>query len=265
MPVTDFSEQNKFYFMNKSLAYGENLYEGLFICHNTIETVIFMLLKVLFYSIFSAAALFLLVKFMGEKQISQMNMFDYITGITIGSIAAEMATNIDFNPLRGFTAMAVYALIAVTISYVTQKNLRLRKILAGRPIVLMRNGQLLKESFKQAKIDLNEFLMLARIAGYFNISEVNYAIMEGNGTVSFLPQESDRPVKPSDMQMNPKQSQVASPVIIDGEINTHALKAISKSESWLNNALSLKGYKSKNDIFLAVCTQDGDLSIFGYN
>lgn len=224
-----------------------------------------MLIKVLFYSIFSAVALFLLVKFMGEKQISQMNMFDYITGITIGSIAAEMATNIDFNPLRGLTAMAVYSLIAVTISYVTQKNLKLRKILAGHPIVLMRSGQLLKESFKQAKIDLNEFLMLARIAGYYNINEVDFAIMEENGTVSFLPKESDRPIKPSDMQLNPKQSQVAAPVIIDSEINTHALNAISKSESWLNNAISLKGYKSKNDIFLAVCTQDGDLTIYSYN
>lgn len=115
------------------------------------------MLKVILVTLVSIVFLFLLTKLMGNKQIAQLNLFDYIVGITIGSIAAEMATDIDKDPWGCALAMAIYALVAVAISAATNKSLRARAWLAGKPIVLMRNGKLHRAGLKAAHLDLSEF------------------------------------------------------------------------------------------------------------
>lgn len=219
-------------------------------------------MKVFFYSLLSAVVLFLLIKLMGEKQISQMNMFDYLNGITIGSIAAEMATNLDRSPLRGIIAMAVYASLSVIISYVTQKSIPMRKILAGTPIILMDKGKLIPRALRRARIDLNEFLMLARIAGFYDISLLRSAIMEENGTVSFLPYEKYRPLNPDDMNLAPQQCTICVPVVIDGKINLHMLGAIDKTEGWLNAELAKQGIKNVKELFLAIADKSGIKNVY---
>lgn len=224
-----------------------------------------MLLKVFFYSLLSAVVLFILIKLMGEKQISQMNMFDYVNGITIGSIAAEMATNLDRNPLRGIVAMAVYAALSVLIAVITQKSVRMRKILAGSPIILMDKGEFNPSAMRRARIDLNEFLMLARIAGYYDISQLRSAIMEENGTVSFLPYEKYRPLTPCDVTLSPQQTTVCVPVVIDGRVNSRMLNAIGKTVIWLNRELEKNGVKAPTDLFLAIADKGGIKAVFSRN
>lgn len=144
------------------------------------------LLKVLGTSVASIVALFLLAKLMGNKQISQLSMFDYIVGITIGSIAAEMATDLE-SPLRSLLAMVVYGLLAFFISVLTSKSLRARRVITGRPILLMSDGKIYRDNLKRARLDLTEFLALCRVSGYFDLSAISVAIMECSGTLSFCP------------------------------------------------------------------------------
>ena len=122
------------------------------------------LLHVAVTSLVSLAAMFLLTKLMGNKQVSQMNLFDYVIGITIGSIAAEMATELD-TPENSLLAMAVYAVAAVCISLLTNKSLRVRQLMTGKPLILMDGGTLYRKNLKIAKMDLSEFLMYCRIGG----------------------------------------------------------------------------------------------------
>lgn len=221
-----------------------------------------MIIKVIGYSVASAAALFILTKIMGEKQISQMSLFDYIIGITIGSIAAEMATNLDRSMLRGIVAMAVYAVMAVLFSFAAQKSLRMRRFLTGTPVILMRNGQIIRDSFKKSHFDLNEFLMCARLAGYYNINEIDTAIMESNGAVSFMPVEKNRPLTPQDMNLSPQQQSIAVPVVTDGVINMPALRAAGRSTDWLLSMLKAQGYKTPGEVFLAVCDKNASLTVY---
>ena len=102
------------------------------------------LLHVAVTSLVSLAAMFLLTKLMGNKQVSQMNLFDYVIGITIGSIAAEMATELD-TPENSLLAMAVYAVAAVCISLLTNKSLRVRQLMTGKPLILMDSGVICEE------------------------------------------------------------------------------------------------------------------------
>ena len=158
-------------------------------------------------TLLSIGVLFLLTKLMGAKQVSQMTMFDYVVGITIGSAAAELATELE-TPTKPLTALIVYGIVAVCISLLTSKSLKARSVVTGKPLILLEDGVIYRENLKKAKLDLNEFLTYCRIGGWFDLNQLQTAVFEHNGTVSFLPKEADRPATPTDLNLNPKQSQV---------------------------------------------------------
>ena len=125
----------------------------------------------------SLAALFLLTKLSGNKQVSQMNLFDYVMGITIGSIAAEMASELE-SPLRPLWAMVVYGLAAWGIALLTNKSIRVRRFIIGKPLILMDSGVIYRKNLRRARMDLNEFLMYCRVSGYFDLNQIQTAILE---------------------------------------------------------------------------------------
>lgn len=205
-------------------------------------------------SIISALVLFLLTKWMGQKQISQLNMFDYTVGITIGSIAADMAINVDQNDWIFIIAMTVYASIAVLVSIITTKSLKARSILSGKPLLLIEDGKWLKENMMLAKLDIDDVLQEARVAGYFDISEINYAILESNGHFSFLlKQEEPKSNKSNELNFN---------VIIDGKFVDENLKVLNKSTRWITNQLKKMGYQDIKNVYLATLNQKGKLTVF---
>lgn len=220
------------------------------------------ILKIVWLSIASIVVLFILSKIMGNKEMSQLNMFDYIIGITIGSIAAEMATSLENNFVQPLTAMIVYALVTVLISYVTNHSLKARRIVEGRTLILLDNGKLYRNNFKKGKIDINEFLMQCRAKGFFNISDIQTAILEANGKISFLPRVEKRPTTPEDLKLNPKQEKIVLNVVLDGIVLEENLKILSKDKEWLEKQARKQGIKDINRIFLATCDQEDNLSIY---
>lgn len=220
------------------------------------------LLKIALTSIASVVALFLLTKLMGNKQLSQLSMFDYIIGISIGSIAAEFATELE-NPERTLLAMVIYAVSAYLVSLMTNKSTRLRKLINGKPMILFDKGKLYRENFKKARIDLTDFLTHCRSQGYFDLSQVQTAVFEFNGSISILPAEKYRPLVPSDMNLDPVQQEVLVNVILDGHVNEENLKHTGNNLVWLNNQLRVQGYHSAEEIFLAtVNTVDNTIKLY---
>jgi uncharacterized membrane protein YcaP (DUF421 family) len=132
--------------------------------------------------------------------MSQLDFFDYITGITIGSIAAELATNLE-EPWKALIAMVVYGIITVILTTITNKLPKARKFINGTPTIIMNNGKIYKENMKKAKLDLTEFMVLLRQEGYFNLDDVGTAIFEYNGRLTVLPVSAKRPVTPYDMNL----------------------------------------------------------------
>lgn len=218
-------------------------------------------LKIAITSVSSIIALFILTKISGNKHISQLTMFDYIVSITLGSIAAEMATELK-TPEHALIAMIIYVLASILISYITEKSLRLRRIFFGHSIILMQNGMILGKNLKRAHIDLNEFLMQARSNGYFDISTINTAVLEPNGRISFLPFPANRPVTPSDLKILPQSEEVFLNVIIEGKILYKNLKDAGKDENWLKNELKSQGVKNKESVLLATLDRNSTLHIF---
>ena len=131
--------------------------------------------KVILTSLLSVAALFLITKIMGHKQMAQLDFFDYITGITIGSIAAELATELE-KPWKPLIAMIIYGLFSITLSLIINKMPKARKYINGAPIIIMDNGKISRKNMKKAKMDLSEFMMMCINAGFFNLDAIQTAI-----------------------------------------------------------------------------------------
>ncbi|MCM1537658.1 MAG: DUF421 domain-containing protein [bacterium] len=220
------------------------------------------LLQVLILSVSSLITLFILAKLMGYRQMSQMSMFDYINGITIGSIAAEMATALDKNPLHCIAAMVVYALFAVLLSFLSMKSIRLRRFIVGRPIILLNNGSIYEKNLRKAKIDINEFLTQCRVAGYFDVSKLQSAVLEADGRMSFLPLSTERPLTAADVKLSPEQETMTANVVIDGHIMQKNLLHTGKDETWLRRQLKAQGADNISDVLLASVDMQNKLTVF---
>lgn len=209
------------------------------------------ILQVILTAAASVIALFLLTKLMGNKQVSQLSMFDYIIGISIGSIAAEGATDLE-NPEHTLAAMIVYALIAWLVSVVTGKSTWMRKVILGRPLILFDKGKFYRRNFKKARIDLSDFLTQCRNQGYFDLSQMRTVVFEYNGSLSILPMEQDRPLTPADLQQNPQQQEVLINVILDGVVNIENLKRTGNDLTWLTRQLHAQKFHSEQEVFLGM-------------
>lgn len=221
--------------------------------------------EVLARALVSILVLFFLTKLMGFKQISQLNLFDYIVGISIGSIAAQMAFDPDIPYYAPITAMTVYATIEVCISLLTTKSIRLRRFVTGTPVVIINRGKIIEDNLKKIKYDLNDLLTECRINGYFNISAIECAVMETDGRLSFLPKPELRPACPNDLGLSPAKEGLVSNVIIDGKIMTKALQFCGLDGNWLQKQLSDQKIKDVSQVLLGTVDVNGLFTVFMKN
>ena len=213
--------------------------------------------KVALTAILSVAALFIITKIMGHKQVSQLDFFDYVSGITIGSIGAELATELE-SPEKPLVALCVYGLVSVILSLITRKIARSRKLINGTPIILYSMGKIYRQNLKRAKLDLSELMLLCREQGYFDLDEIQSAVFEHNGRLSILPRAAYRPATPSDLKVPVKAAHIGFEVIMDGRIMGGNLERAGRSTSWLYERLTLMGYPSAKEIMLAIYRPEED-------
>ena len=220
------------------------------------------LLDVTLRAMISLVTLFLITKMLGKKQVSQLSLFDYVIGISIGNFAAEMTINLESDYLHGILAVVIFGVVAYLVSILTMKSIHLRRYFMGTPTLLIQDGKLLEKNMKKVKYDMNDLLEQCRINGYFDISEIKYALMEANGTVSILPFETERPLKVKDMKVKPG---LCANVIIDGKIMPNNLENFHKTTDWLKKELKVKGYDDTEDILLATLDVNEKLQIYERN
>ena len=199
---------------------------------------------------------------MGKKQISQLNMFDYIIGISIGSIAASLSVDNSINYADGIIAIIVYGVMATAISFLTTKFIKFRRFFTGTPSILMKNGKFIYSNLKNSRLDINDFLQVARENGYYDVSQVNYAILEPSGKVSFLLKAKYNPVTVNDSKLKVSDNGALGNLVIDGKYMKNNIKNIGKTVEWLNKRLSNMGYDDVSNILLVTCDNKEKLSIF---
>lgn len=219
------------------------------------------IIKVVLTSVFSAATLFLIAKILGHKQMAQLDFFDYITGITIGSIAAELATELE-KPLKPLIAMIVYGVITFLLTTITSRFPKTRKYINGTPTIIMHAGKIYRENMKKAKMDLSEFMVMCRQEGFFNLNDIQTAVFEYNGRLTVLPKATKRPINPNDMNIVPSPELINTEVIMDGKILEENLKRMGLDINWLEKELLCQGHKSAKEVILGLCDENKTLTLF---
>lgn len=222
------------------------------------------ILEYIIIPIISLVVLFIITKMMGYRQVSQLNMYDYINGITIGSIASELVMGGFDNILQPLIAMIVYAIVIIFLSKAAASSLKLRKLIDGQAVVLYENNQIYNEELEKAKLDLDEFLMQCRIAGYFNLNELQTVLLETNGSFSFFPKEKYRPAVVNDLNITINKVKLPTVLIKQGIIFHDNLNIIGQDETWLENELNVRGIPL-SDVILMFQEDNSNLAVYSVN
>lgn len=222
-------------------------------------------LSVAVRSIYSLITLFLVTKLIGKKQVSELSLFDYVIGISIGNFTAEMTMDLDRHYINGIIAILVFGGIAYLVSIITMKSIILRKLIIGVPTILIQNGKIIEKNLKSVKLDINELLEQCRGNGYFDLNEIEYAIMEANGKVSIMPKSEYKPLTPKDMNQKVKKAGLCANIIIDGHFMKDNIKNMHKTIEWLEKELKVKGYKDINKILLGTLDIEDKITIYEKN
>lgn len=241
--------------MNKTLRFTH-------INHKKAEGFVLDFVNVILSTVFSIIVLFIITRIIGKRQVAQLSLFDYVNGITIGSIAAEMATAIEHDMLKPLISMIIYAFFAVLISICTNKSQKFRTFLSGRSIVLFRENKFFYDNFKKARMDLNEFLIQMRNSGYFSLEDVYCAILEPNGKISVLERSGAKNITAKDMNIRNPQQKLQTNLVCDGKIMYENLKLCQKNEKWLLAKLKENNVSDIKNVFLASADNSGNLFVY---
>jgi uncharacterized membrane protein YcaP (DUF421 family) len=216
-------------------------------------------------SIISVTVLFILARIMGKKHISQLSFFDYVAGISIGSIAASFAVDPSVDYYHGITSIVIYAMFPITLSYLSIKSYKCRMLFDGMPSILIQNGIILKSNLNKTEMNINDLLEECRLKKAFDISEVEFAILETSGKLSLQMKAPNQPVTLRDMNLTAADKGLCINLIIDGKILDEHLLTTRKDYAWLTAELKNQNNNSPDDVLLAYLDTAGILKCYKKN
>ena len=205
--------------------------------------------------------LLVLTLIMGRKQLSQITFFDYVVGITIGSIAAVVAVDRRVDVLEGIIAILVWCAIPILIGFISLKNIQFRKLIDGKPIIVIQNGRIINKNMTRERYNMGDLLMQLRDKGIFDINEVEFAILEPNGKLSVLKKSRNNPVTLKDMNVTAPYKGLMTELIVDGYIIKSHLDTIDRDIPWLMTQLESRNVTDIHDVIFAGYMTDGQLYI----
>lgn len=218
-------------------------------------------LDIFIRNLIAVSILFLVTLIIGKKLISQLNFFDFIVGITIGSIAAALSVDKSITYLHGILSLLIWGLLPLLVAKIALANISTRRWLDGVPTILIQNGKILEGNLKKEKYHVNDLLEELRLKGFFNIEDVELAILETSGQISVQPNPRMQPVTISDLKLPISYKGLSANLIIDGRILKEHLKLVNCDEVWLMTELKKQNISNLNQVVLASLDMEGNLYI----
>jgi uncharacterized membrane protein YcaP (DUF421 family) len=210
------------------------------------------------------ALLFFITKILGKKQISELSFFEYVSGITIGSIAGEVITGLEKNIYHGILAVLIFGLVTLLADILALKSKSFRDIVEGRGTVFIKDGKVLEENLKKEKYSIDELSALLRQKDIFRMADVEFAVLEPRGNLSTLLKKENRPLTPKDLNMTMPTEKEPQTVIMDGSILDEALRSAGKSRGWLSTELE-KLELTLDNVFIGQVDSYGELTVDIYD
>ncbi len=222
-------------------------------------------LVVLVRSFIGFFSLLIFTRIIGKEQISQLTFFDYVLGITIGSIAASLTTDLSSRAWPHWVGLITWAALGYLMEIVTLKWRYVAKVLEGEPVIVIMNGKIMEKALKKAKYRISDILELMRNQGVFDPNEVDFAIIESNGQLSILKKAEHLPLTPKDMNIPVKNSGISTELIYDGILIEENLRQLNKDKAWLMSELKAHGINNVSEVFLVTLNPEGSIYIDKYD
>lgn len=213
-------------------------------------------------TIISFVILMILARFMGKKQVSQLTFFHYVTGITIGSIAANLAGESETPFLNGLYAMLLWALLTMLANYLSFKSVKIRVALDDKPMIVVKDGKIIEGSLQKLRLNFNELNMMLREQSIFSMKDVNYAIFETNGNLSVMLKPAEQSATKKDVKASvamPKY--IPTEIITDGKVEEKNMRELNLTDVWLTQQLELQGISKPEQVLYAEIQTDGSLYV----
>lgn len=220
---------------------------------------------VLVRGIIAFFSLLIFAKLLGKEQISQLTFFDYIVGITIGSIAAELTVDLSSRAWPHWIGLLTWAALAYLMQVITLKWRYLAKYIEGEPTIVIMNGKIMDDVLRKMKFRISDILELLRNQGIFDLNEVDFAILEPNGSLSVLKKPEYLPLTPKDMKISVKPTGISTELVYDGVIIEENLRQMNKDKKWLMGQLKKQGIKNISEVFLVTLNDAGSLYVDKYD
>ncbi|CAH2462622.1 MULTISPECIES: DUF421 domain-containing protein [Bacillus] len=219
---------------------------------------------VILRSVFILIILFAITKWLGKRQISQLSFFEYIAGMTIGDIAAQVSTGLDSKFFHGVFAILIFAVVPFFTGILSLKNKTARDFFEGKSTVLIKDGKVLEDNLKKEKYTSDELLELLRGKSAFNIADVEFAVLEPSGELNVLLKKDRQPLTAKDISLKVPNEKESQTVIMDGNVLDEPLSASGHNRAWLHSELEKLGVVIEN-VFLGQVDSYGQLTIDIYN
>lgn len=215
------------------------------------------MLIILFRAIFLYFAVVFIMRIMGKRQIGQLQPFELVIALMISELAAMPMQNTGIPLFHGIIPIVTLLVLQVLISTLQLKSEVARLIFCGQPSILIEKGKMNIEELKNNRLNLNDLLEELRLKDYYNLDDIEYAILETRGQITIIPKSELEPATKKDLNIKSGQNMLPVTLILDGRINDRNLKHIKKDKTWLNKQLSKNNISSANQVFLALLDSQG--------
>ncbi|PIC62900.1 hypothetical protein CSV79_14680 [Sporosarcina sp. P13] len=213
-------------------------------------------------TVLSFIVLMILARFMGKKQVSQLTFFHYVTGITIGSIAANLAGESETPFLNGLYGMVLWALLTILANFLSFKSVKLRVALDDKPMIVIQDGKIIQGSLRKLRLNFNELNMMLREQSIFSMKDVNYAIFETNGNLSVMLKPTEQPAKKKDVKASATMPKyIPTEIITDGKVEEKNMRELHLTDVWLTQQLEQQGIGKPEHVLYAEIQTDGSLYV----
>jgi len=208
------------------------------------------------------AVLLILTRLAGKKQIGQMTVFTYITGIALGNMAGDMIIHKDVEIMDGVIGMTLWSVLIFLMEYLSLNLPGVRVLLDGEPVLVIKKGVVQAKELKNMRLNMDDLTMLLREKDVFSIREVQYAILEPHGELSVVKKAVKQQASKEDLNLQPQEpAYLPGEIITDGKVILRNLREFGKSEEWLRQELSVQGISSAKDVLYAELEEDGTLFV----
>ena len=209
------------------------------------------IIEIIIRSTSAYITLLILGRLIGRKLISKITFYDFLVGVTIGSLAVRMALGSEDSLLLATISAIVITILVLITDYLNIKSFNFRNLVDGKPIILISNGKILDYNLKKMRITINKLMMLLREKDIFNAEDVEFAIIESDGEISIIPKFNKQPITTGDLNMSTNYKGLTNDIIIDGKIMYDNLKCTNHDEQWIKSQLKIHNINDVRDVFYA--------------